>query len=146
VQKSVLPLFAAIWLTACAHPVLLGTAGRSLGVSAPARPESSQIATDPDSASLVVKFGAAGGRKVQDLPNANYEIRAMYTDAVVRSPALLADFHVGVMAMPNSLSGYSLNAPSPGSPVPAGAPGCAMPSTRSSTIPSSRAWWTSPGC
>ncbi|MBM3270920.1 MAG: hypothetical protein FJZ01_25080 [Candidatus Sericytochromatia bacterium] len=61
-------------------------------------------------------------RKVQALAGAKYEIRAMYTEAVVRSAADRADYHVGVMARPNSLTGYSLNVPPPGSAAPAGAP------------------------
>jgi hypothetical protein len=74
-----------------------------------------------DGASLDVTFKHKG-RQVQALSGAFYEIRAIYTEAVVRSQALLADFHVGVKALPNSLTGYSLNVPAPGSPAPAGAP------------------------
>ncbi|MBM3267435.1 MAG: hypothetical protein FJZ01_07290 [Candidatus Sericytochromatia bacterium] len=63
-------------------------------------------------------------RKVQALPAGStfYEIRAMYTEAVIRSQALLADFHAGVKSLPNSLTGYSINVPAPGTPAPAGAP------------------------
>ena len=63
-------------------------------------------------------------RKIQALPASSsfYEVRAIYTEAVIRSQALLADFHVGVKALPNSLTGYSLNVPAPGSAAPAGAP------------------------
>ena len=73
-------------------------------------------------ASLAIHFVSKPARQVQLLPNANYEVRAMYTEAVVRSPALLADYHVGLMARPNSLTGYSLNVPGPGMPAPAGVP------------------------
>lgn len=38
----------------------------------------------------------------------------MYTEAVVRSSRERTDFHVGVVARPGSLSGYSLNLPLPG--------------------------------
>ncbi|MBM3275377.1 MAG: hypothetical protein FJZ00_09500, partial [Candidatus Sericytochromatia bacterium] len=48
--------------------------------------------------------------------------RAMYTEAVVRSQADLADYHVGIKALPNSLTGYSLNVPPPGSAAGTGAP------------------------
>lgn len=72
-------------------------------------------------AALTVQFKHKT-RQVQALSGSFYEIRAIYTEAVVRSQALLADFHVGVKALPNSLTGYSLNVPAPGTPAPAGAP------------------------
>jgi len=99
--------------------------GGALDVAARGRPEAGNAAARlpaPDTASLDVVFAGSSGRKAQLLPHAVYEVRAMYTSAVVRSPALLADFHVGVMARPGSLAGYALNAPPPGAPAPAGAP------------------------
>ncbi|MBM3270330.1 MAG: hypothetical protein FJZ01_22070 [Candidatus Sericytochromatia bacterium] len=61
-------------------------------------------------------------RKVQAIAGVNFEIRCMYTEAVVRSNADLADYHVGVKAMPNSLTGYSLNVPAPGAQAGTGVP------------------------
>ncbi len=60
------------------------------------------------------------GRQVQALSGSFYEIRAIYTEALIRSAANLADYHVGVKALPNSLTGYSLNVPAPGTPVASG--------------------------
>jgi hypothetical protein len=74
-----------------------------------------------DGAALNIEFKHKA-YKTQALSGAFYEIRAIYTEAVVRSQALLADFHVGVKALPNSLTGYSLNVPAPGTPAPVGAP------------------------
>jgi sugar lactone lactonase YvrE len=63
-------------------------------------------------------------RKTQAIVGAfAYEIRAIYTEAIVRSMSNLADFHMGVKAQPNSLYGYSLNVPPPGSTVPEGTVG-----------------------
>ncbi len=81
------------------------------------------LAHDKDPASMVVKLvKKEKGREVQSLTGAFYEVRAMYTEAIVRSAALLADYHIGVKALPNSLTGYSLNTPAPGTPAGQGVP------------------------
>ncbi len=72
-------------------------------------------------AAFELQFRPAG-RQVQALAGDTYEIRAMFTEAVVRSQAELADFHVGLKALPNSLLGYTLNAPPAGTPAGSGAP------------------------
>ena len=75
-----------------------------------------------DPANLKIAFNKnTSGRTTQAITGAAfYEIRAIYTEAVVRSPANLADFHMGVKAQPNSLLGYSLNVPPPGNTLPSG--------------------------
>lgn len=75
-----------------------------------------------DPARLKIQFKkAAGPRTTQAIVGASYyEIRAIYTEAVVRSTANLADYHMGVKALPNSLLGYSLNVPPPGNTLPSG--------------------------
>lgn len=59
---------------------------------------------------------------IQGLCGPFYEVRAMYTEALVRSAANRTDYHVGLMARPNSLLGYSLNIPAPGTPAGQGVP------------------------
>lgn len=75
-----------------------------------------------DPGSLRIQFNRTDSqRRTQAIVGAAwYEIRAIYTEAVVRSPANLADYHMGVKAQPNSLIGYSLNVPPPGNVLPAG--------------------------
>lgn len=75
-----------------------------------------------DPANMRITFDRQGGqRRTQAITGAAwYEIRAIYTEAVVRSTANLADYHLGVKAQPNSLLGYSLNVPPAGNTLPAG--------------------------
>ncbi|MBM3267436.1 MAG: hypothetical protein FJZ01_07295 [Candidatus Sericytochromatia bacterium] len=76
-------------------------------------------ARESENAAVEVHF-VRKGREAQAIAGSFYEIRAIYTEALIRSAANLADYHVGMKARPNSLTGYSLNVPAPGSPVPAG--------------------------
>lgn len=123
--------------TACARPPVLseiqGALGlglahkagvpRALGLPARGFVARAGYGPEADAAHVEIRFGTASGRKLQSLSNAYYEIRAMYTEAVVRSGATLADYHVGVAALPGSLAGYTLNLPPSGTPsgTPAGA-------------------------
>jgi hypothetical protein len=81
---------------------------------------------DQDPAAVVIKF-ARKDREVQALAGDFYEVRATYTHAIVRSAAMLSDYHVGLKALPNSLTGFSLNVPAPGAQV---APGSGVPRLR----------------
>lgn len=97
-------------------------ASHKAGPLVPGTPEYEYfLAHDKDPASLQIKL-VRKGREVQALSGAFYEVRAMYTEGLVRSAANLADYHFGVKALPNSLTGYSLNAPPPGAPKGQGVP------------------------
>ncbi|MBM3270567.1 MAG: hypothetical protein FJZ01_23275, partial [Candidatus Sericytochromatia bacterium] len=105
--------------TACGPRTAVLLSGVSLGVGG--RPAVEAAAARPADAALEIAF-APRGRRTQAVAGAYYEVRAMYTEAVVRVPSLLADYHLGVVARPNSLTGYSLAAPAPGAPAGSGAP------------------------
>jgi len=63
---------------------------------------------EQDPAAVTVNFvrkGGDSGRQVQALAGSFYEVRATYTEAIVRSAATLADYHIGLKALPNSLPG-----------------------------------------
>jgi len=112
------------------------TSALGLAVQAPAMQAAISFKNDPpkgmtseefavranDPGSLVVNFRRQGlDRRAQAIVGGVwYEIRAYYTEAVVRSAANLADFHMGVKARPNSLIGYSLNVPPQGNQVAPG--------------------------
>jgi hypothetical protein len=121
-RKYLWMLGGALAAAGCATPLAL-VQNVSDGAGIATRDKATATFVD-DGASLELTFkhNSAAQRKVQALSGAFYEIRAIYTEAVVRSQALLADFHVGVKSLPNSLTGYSLNVPAPGTAAPAGAP------------------------
>jgi hypothetical protein len=84
------------------------------------------LAHDQDPAAVTINFvrkDGEPGRKVQALAGSFYEVRATYTEAIVRSAATLADYHVGVKALANSLTGFSLNVPPPGAKLASGSTG-----------------------
>ncbi len=94
----------------------------SFEAQAPALSREDFVKHANDPGSLQIKFERRGlARRTQAIVGAvEYEIRAIYTEAIVRSTANLADFHMGVKAQPNSLIGYSLNVPPAGNQVAPG--------------------------
>jgi len=143
-RPALLIAAGAIGLIGCAAPVTLlesvadGTLGlaEKARVAEPVRSDSAVAhgnsepkdvgmpaspAAVPDFATFEVRF-VKKAWAVQAISGITFEIRTMYTEAVIRANADLADYHVGVKAKPNSLTGYSLNLPSPGSVAGTGAP------------------------
>ncbi len=118
-RKQLWMLGGALVAAGCSLPAtIISNVGDSASISTTERMAAGRV---EDGAALNVEFRQKS-RSIQALSGTYYEVRAIYTEAVVRSNALLADFHVGVKALPNSLTGYSLNVPAPGTPAPEGAP------------------------